>query len=121
MLCVVKCNTAVRVCTYVHVYERTVGLFGVLLLPLVQGSCTFEFLPLKVGETVGKLTLNAAELGVYQYELRLKATAPPPEKAVHFMTTLGSNVSHSCKFVSFAKGRTEYSCKVGIRHLCRRN
>lgn len=78
-----------------------------------EGSCMFEFLPLKVGESSGgRLTLEAAELGVYQYELRLKATTPAPEKAVHFMTTLGSNVSHSCKFVSFAKGRTEYSCKV---------
>lgn len=78
----------------------------------LQGSCTFEYLPLKVGEMVAKLTLSANELGVYQYELRLTATASPPEKAVHFLTALGSGATHVCRFTSFAKGRTEYSCKV---------
>lgn len=87
-------------------------VLGTLSFHHPQGSCTFEYLPLKLGATVAKLTLSANELGVYQYELRLTATAPPPEKAVHFLTTLGSGATQVCRFTSFAKGRTEYSCRV---------
>lgn len=36
----------------------------------------FEFLPLRVGDATGKLTLTSSELGVYQYELHLVATPP---------------------------------------------
>lgn len=72
----------------------------------------FEYLPLKVGETTGKLTLQSSDLGVYQYELRLTATSAPPEKPVHFTTHLGSSHQQQCQFVSYAKGRTDYTCKV---------
>lgn len=73
----------------------------------------FEFLPLRVGETTGKLTLNTTDLGLYQYELHLVATPPPPERPVHFTTSLGSSQQQQCHFISYAKGRTEYTCKVG--------
>ena len=72
----------------------------------------FEYLPLKVGEITGRLTLNCSELGLYQYELRLVATRPPPERPVHFTTHLGSSQLQQCRFVSYARGRTEYICKV---------
>ena len=75
----------------------------------------FEYLPQKVGETTGKLTLSSPELGVYQYELHLAATTPPPERAVHFTTSLGSSQQQQCPFVSYARGRTEYTCKVCCR------
>ena len=72
----------------------------------------FEYLPLKVGETTGKLLLQCSELGGYQYELRLTATACPHEKPVHFTANLGSNQQHTCRFISYTRGRTEYTCKV---------
>ena len=41
------------------------------------------------------------------------ATPPPPERAVHFTTMLGSGQQQPCRFTSYSKGRTEYTCKVG--------
>ena len=84
------------------------------LLPSFQGNCTFEYLPLKAGETRGRLTLNSSELGVYQYELHLVATPPLPERPVHFTTSLGSSQQQHCHFKSYARGKTEYSCKVRV-------
>ena len=72
----------------------------------------FEYLPLKVGETVGKLMLQSPELGAYHYELHLTATPPAPERPVHFTTPLGGAHTQPCTFSSYAKGRTEYQCKV---------
>jgi hydrocephalus-inducing protein len=77
-----------------------------------QGKCTFEYLPLKVDELTGKMTLQCSELGTYQYELHLKATPPASEKPVHFTASLGSSQTLPCYFTSYAKGRTEYSCKI---------
>ena len=82
-----------------------------------QGNCTFEYLPLKVGETTGKLSLQSSDLGVYQYELHLSATPPLPEREFHFTTHLGSSHQQQCSFVSYAKGRTEYTCKVSLNVL----
>ena len=78
----------------------------------MQGKCMFEYLPLKVGESTAKLSLQSSDLGVYQYELHLVATPPPPERVYHFTTHLGSSHQQHCSFVSYAKGRTEYTCKV---------
>ena len=72
----------------------------------------FEYLPLRVGETTGRLTLQSSDLGAYQYDLHLVATAPQPEKPVHFTTTLGGFQQQQCRFLSYARGRTEYTCKV---------
>ena len=80
----------------------------------MQGKCMFEYLPLKVGESTAKLSLQSSDLGVYQYELHLVATPPPPERVYHFTTHLGSSHQQHCSFVSYAKGRTEYTCKVRI-------
>lgn len=77
-----------------------------------SGGCMFEYFPLKVGHTVGKLVFHCAELGSYWYELRLTATPGPHERPVHFTTSLGSNQQQVCRFTNFAKGRAEYTCKV---------
>lgn len=79
-----------------------------------DGTCMFEYLPLKIGQTTGKITLQSPDLGVYQYELRLTATPCPQEKPVHFTTSLGSIQQHTCRFVSFSRGRTDYTCKVPV-------
>ncbi len=76
----------------------------------------FEYLPLKVGESTSKLSLQSSDLGVYQYELHLVATPPLPERLIHFTTHLGSSHQQHCGFVSYAKGRTEYTCKVSFFH-----
>lgn len=79
---------------------------------LLQGTFSFEFQPLKAGETFGRLTLHNSDLGYYQYELSLKALPAPPEKPVHFQTVLGSNQSMLAKFTNYTRQKTEYYCKV---------
>ena len=80
-----------------------------------EGKCMFEYLPLKVGETTGKLTLHSSDLGTYQYELHLTATPCPHEKPIHFTANLGGSQHHTCRFISYARGRTDYISKVSIR------
>lgn len=75
----------------------------------------FEYLPLKAGESTCKLVMNSNELGLYQYELHLVANPAPPERTVHFTTTIGNSLQQFCKFTSFAKARTEYICKVWMQ------
>ena len=77
-----------------------------------SGGCMFEYLPLKVGKTVGKLSFHCSEMGLYQYELRLNATPAPHLRPVHFTASLGSSQQQVCRFTNYAKGRTEYNCKV---------
>ena len=72
----------------------------------------FEYLPLKAGELIGRLSFSSSELGVYQYDLNLTATPAGSEAPVHFRTALGSSQSQTCRFVNFAKSKVEYSCKV---------
>ena len=76
-------------------------------------SRTFEYLPLRAGETVGKLIFTSSELGAYQYELHLTATPPTPEPPIHFTCHLGKSKQQQCKVPNYAKGtRVEYSCKI---------
>ena len=77
-----------------------------------EGKCTFEYLPLKVGQNMGKITLQSSDLGTYLYELHLTATPCPQEKPVHFTTSLGTAQQHSCRFMNLSRTRTEYSCRV---------
>ena len=81
-------------------------------LPFLQGSFTFEYLPLKSGEVIGRLTLSSSDLGFYQYDLNLTATPAGSENQVHFRTYLGSTQNQTCRFINFCKSRVEYSCKV---------
>ena len=77
-----------------------------------EGSFNFEYLPLKVGETQGRLEFTCNDLGLYMYDLNLKATPAGPEKAMYFRATLGTNHVQTAKFLNFAKSKTDYSCKV---------
>nr|XP_051703218.1 hydrocephalus-inducing protein homolog isoform X2 [Oryctolagus cuniculus] len=77
-----------------------------------EGTFSFEFQPLKAGETTGRLTLHNSDLGYYQYELNLKAVPAPPEKPVHFQTVLGSSQSIFVKFINYTRQKTEYYCKT---------
>ncbi|KAG8562376.1 hypothetical protein GDO81_015657 [Engystomops pustulosus] len=77
-----------------------------------EGTLMFEYQPLKSGETTGRLTLQSSELGIYHYDLLLKATAAVSEKPLFFRTTLGSSQILSAKIMNFTRQKTEYSCKV---------
>ncbi|XP_069073573.1 hydrocephalus-inducing protein homolog [Pleurodeles waltl] len=77
-----------------------------------EGSLMFEFQPLKACEVTGRLILQSAELGTFQYELNLKATPAKPEKTLYFRTPLGSNQILSAKFTNYTRQKVEYICKT---------
>ena len=65
-----------------------------------------------MGDLDGHMELNCADLGVYIYDLRLKATSAGHEKAYYYRTCLGASQTQSVKFMNFAKQKTDYYCKV---------
>ncbi|XP_069510876.1 hydrocephalus-inducing protein homolog [Ambystoma mexicanum] len=77
-----------------------------------EGALMFEFQPLKASEVTGRLILQNAELGTFQYELILKATPAKPEKTLYFRTPLGSSQVLSAKFINYTRQKVEYSCKI---------
>lgn len=77
-----------------------------------QGTFSFEFQPLRAGETFGRLVMHNNDLGYYQYELNLKAMPALPEKPIHFQTVLGSGQSIFAKFINYTRQKTEYYCRV---------
>eukprot|EP00079_Xenopus_tropicalis_P024447 XP_012817094.1 PREDICTED: hydrocephalus-inducing protein homolog isoform X1 [Xenopus tropicalis] len=77
-----------------------------------EGSLMFEYQPLKSGESTGRLALQSTDLGLFQYELLLKATPALSEKPLYFRTTLGSSQTISAKFTNYTRQKAEYTCKV---------
>ncbi|KAM8946018.1 LOW QUALITY PROTEIN: hydrocephalus-inducing protein homolog [Pelodytes ibericus] len=77
-----------------------------------EGNLMFEYQPLKAGEFTGRLTLQSNDLGLFQYELLLRATPAVAEKPLYFHTSLGSSQTLSAKFTNYTRQKTEYSCKV---------
>lgn len=104
-------NVPATMSTTCHLPEITIPA-SFILGASSSGGCMFEYLPLKVGETTGKLTFQCSELGTYQYELRLTGKPGPVEPAVHYTTHLGTSCHQVCRFRNYTKGRTEYQCKV---------
>ncbi|XP_078688637.1 hydrocephalus-inducing protein-like [Branchiostoma floridae x Branchiostoma belcheri] len=77
-----------------------------------EGSVMFEYLPLKAGETNGRLALYSSELGHYTYDLVLRALPAGPERALHFKASLGANQTQTAHLTNFSKQKVEYLCKV---------
>ncbi|XP_032984537.1 hydrocephalus-inducing protein homolog [Rhinolophus ferrumequinum] len=77
-----------------------------------EGTFSFEFQPLRAGETYGRLVLHNSDLGYYQYELNLKANPALPEKPVHCQAVLGSGQSVFAKIINYTRQKTEYYCRT---------
>ncbi|KAM8861524.1 hydrocephalus-inducing protein homolog isoform 3-T3 [Synchiropus picturatus] len=77
-----------------------------------KATMTFEYLPVRPGESSTRLTLYSSELGYFHYDLLLKALPPPPERTVHFSTSLGGSHTLQIKFINYSRFKTEYSCKT---------
>ncbi|NXI70129.1 HYDIN protein, partial [Anseranas semipalmata] len=73
-----------------------------------EADLVFEYQPLKVGESTGRLVLHSSDLGSCYYELNLKATASKPEKPLYFCTTLGSNQTITTKIMNYNRQKTDY-------------
>uniref|UniRef100_UPI003AADF4DB hydrocephalus-inducing protein homolog n=1 Tax=Centroberyx gerrardi TaxID=166262 RepID=UPI003AADF4DB len=77
-----------------------------------KGVLSFEYQPLRAGESTARLSLHNNELGYFHYELLLRALPPPPEKPIHFHTPLGSSHSALAKFINYSRVKAEYSCRT---------
>ena len=62
---------------------------------LSQGQLQIEYFPLRVGEQSARLELYCPELGVFPYDLELRATPAAPEKTVRFESALGASDTKS--------------------------
>lgn len=81
---------------------------------LSQGQLQIEYFPLRVGEQSARLELYCPELGVFPYDLALRATPAAPEKTVRFESALGASETKTAKFLNFSKQKTDYICKARL-------
>ena len=79
-----------------------------------QGQLQIEYFPLRVGEQSARLELYCAELGVFPYDLELRATPAAPEKTVRFESSLGASDTKTARFLNFSKQKTDYICKACV-------
>ena len=63
-------------------------------------------------EYVTRLSLSSNELGLYHYDLKLSALSPNPERNLQFKVGLGNMQSQTLRFVSYAKTKVEYTCRM---------
>jgi len=77
-----------------------------------QGAFNVEYFPLKAGTNQGKLEFTSNDLGLYLYDVELKAAPSAPEKALHFQTYLGSSQTLTAKLLNYARHKSDYACKV---------
>ncbi|XP_009468798.1 PREDICTED: hydrocephalus-inducing protein homolog [Nipponia nippon] len=73
-----------------------------------EADLVFEYQPLKMGESTGRLVLQSSDLGSFYYNLDLKATTSRPEKPLYFCTTLGSSQTITTKIMNYTRQKTEY-------------
>ena len=71
-----------------------------------------EFLPLQPKESTARIILSSNELGIYQYDLKLNAIPSGMERSLHFKVCLGNQQMQTFRFLSFAKTKTDYICKI---------
>lgn len=73
---------------------------------------SFEYQPLHVKQTTARLSLHSLELGLFHYDLCLRALPAPPEKTVHFSIPLGRSQVELVKFLNYSHVKTDYACSV---------
>ncbi|XP_009881567.1 PREDICTED: hydrocephalus-inducing protein homolog [Charadrius vociferus] len=73
-----------------------------------EADLVFEYQPMKMGDSTGRLVLQSSDLGSFYYDLHLKATTNRPEKPLYFCTTLGSSQTITTKIMNYARQKTDY-------------
>ena len=79
--------------------------------PLSTGSCTFNYQPLKIGETQGTITCFTPELGAFYFPLSLTAKLADLEPEISFYAPLGSSQTKTFRIRSFARQKTDFVIK----------
>ncbi|XP_078720178.1 hydrocephalus-inducing protein homolog isoform X2 [Lampetra fluviatilis] len=77
-----------------------------------EGWLTLEYLPLRVGESSGRLVLQSAELGAFTWDLQLRSLPAAHEKPLHFRASLGASHTQAARFVNYSRQKSEYACKI---------
>jgi hydrocephalus-inducing protein len=52
------------------------------------------------------------DLGTYQYDLKLNAIPSSLERSMHFKVGLGNQQVQTFRFMSYSKGKLDYSCRI---------
>lgn len=78
-----------------------------------------RYRPLLPSEETCSLVISCEELGDYNYNLKLKATAAGTERALNFKSSLGATQEQTFKFRSFVPEGGTYSCSVGNKDFFR--
>ena len=66
----------------------------------------------------GRLELSSNDLGQFPYELNLKAVAAANERELQLRASIGTTQTVTARFVSYARTRADYVCKVCVQPLC---
>jgi hydrocephalus-inducing protein len=84
-----------------------------------EGNFEIRYRPLLPSEETCMLVLSCPELGDYNYELKLKATAAGTERALNFKSSLGATQEQVFKFRSFVPEGCTYACSVSNKDFFR--
>ncbi|XP_074783220.1 hydrocephalus-inducing protein homolog isoform X2 [Athene noctua] len=82
-----------------------------------EADLVFEYQPLKVGESTGRLVLRSSDLGSCYYNLHLKATVSRLEKPLYFCTTLGSSQTITTKIMNYTRQKTNYHLQTNCANF----
>ncbi|KAJ3416712.1 hypothetical protein HDV05_000542 [Chytridiales sp. JEL 0842] len=82
--------------------------------PKSESTCLIEYLPLQAKDTNARLTISSAELGIYQYDLKLVATPAGLERSLHFKVGLGGSQTQTFRFLNYAKTSSYGGVEVSI-------
>lgn len=68
-------------------------------------------------ESATNLDVNCKELGLFPYELRLRAIPAPAEKTTRIIAMLGASATFSLTVNNHAKKNATFAIKVRIRNV----
>ncbi|XP_024893181.1 hydrocephalus-inducing protein-like [Temnothorax curvispinosus] len=84
-----------------------------LVAPLHSETIGVEYRPLHPAEeTAVNLDINCEELGLFPYELRLRAIPAPAEKTTHVVAVLGGSTTFSLTISNHARKTAVFAIKV---------
>lgn len=83
-----------------------------------QETIGIEYHPIHPSEeSVINLDVNCEELGLFPYELRLRATPAPAEKTTRIDAMLGASATFSLTIRNHAKENATFVIKVDIKNI----
>jgi len=68
-------------------------------------------------ESVINLDVNCEELGLFPYELRLRAIPAPAEKITRIVAMLGASATFSLTVSNYTKKDATFAIKVSIKNI----